>query len=1013
MKRIEAIIGHHTAQLPAWLNSRSVLIGGAFVGALLIGAAGAFAWWEHRGAIDDERASATMLARAIDEESARAASTANSIARAIDSTLQTSDLRHADYANTLLARFVAGAPVVRSLSLVDSTGLVFASSNEANVGTRLELGQLPGPRMPSTDGDLAIGHLLAGRDLADSALARGTRPSAARALPLHFLPLARTAVTPDGDVIRIVIALNPDYLKTTFQMLLADAPRSAALVTLDGTPIAATGAPLAAIDAYASHPLFRTLLPHGSAGTFDALEFGGTASVGAWRTARRWPFVTIVATPEADALANWTVIVRWVAFGTGVVLVLWGVFCTAAARSLRQNALTIAALGQLMREIASSEARNTAVLTSAMDGMVTLDALGHVVEFNREAERIFGYRAENLIGQPGEALLPDEIHELMRTGRAPGDDDRLAAPRRRLELNARRANGRVFPAEISVAPVDVDGELYYFCTVRDLSEVKRAAHERAQLLAKYRDSSSDLRGLKSALDEHAIVSILAPDGTILYANTMLASVSGYQSDELVGQSYRMLRPDDASGGLVVDGLPGLIREGAPWSGQLVHRRRDGSLFWTASTLVPIMNTSHDTKHAFLIQTDISLQVAGERALKDAHRAELELGAGIQRGLLIGDLPPAVHDCLIASFNVASRGINGDFFDLFEFDDGCFDLLVGDAMGKGVPAALLGAALKMQFSRSIAELVAHGGAPGNTLRPSPARIVAHAQRAMHARLQALDSFVTLCYLRIDRVRGTATWVGCGHEETMLFRGNAPPEFLRNQHPPLGVIEEAEVFEDTVRLGSGDTLALYSDGLTDAVDRAGERFGLDRLASTLRALLPSHRRPGTIVRGMRAAVEAFTNSARIPDDMTMLVLQLPDVGPNARRARLDMPRTLSQLQLLRNFVTTHTAAGLGDDDAAALALAAVELASNIVRHDSRPGDGPIEVVGTTGTGFAMLEFVYDGRPFTPPPELAPDFSGESEGGFGLFIIRESCDEVSHDHANGINRVVLVKRRHLLAG
>lgn len=153
MKRIEAIIGHHTAQLPAWLNSRSVLVGGAFIGALLIGAAGSFAWWEHRGALDDERTSAVMLARAIDDESVRALSTANSIARAIDNMLQTSDLRHAESANTLLARFIAGTPVVRSLSLVDSTGLVFASSNDANVGTRLDLSQLPGPRAPATDED--------------------------------------------------------------------------------------------------------------------------------------------------------------------------------------------------------------------------------------------------------------------------------------------------------------------------------------------------------------------------------------------------------------------------------------------------------------------------------------------------------------------------------------------------------------------------------------------------------------------------------------------------------------------------------------------------------------------------------------------------------------------------------------------------------------------------------------------------------------------------------------------
>ncbi len=255
----------------------------------------------------------------------------------------------------------------------------------------------------------------------------------------------------------------------------------------------------------------------------------------------------------------------------------------------------------------------------------------------------------------------------------------------------------------------------------------------------------------------------------------------------------------------------------------------------------------------------------------------------------------------------------------------------------------------------------------------------------------------------------TWVGCGHEETLLLGADGSHRFLRNQHPPLGVLESVDIEQSEVTLGAGETVVLYSDGVTDAVGTDGERFGLPRMTETLHGLLATHQRPGTIARGMRQIMQSYMADGRITDDMTMLVLQTSPDAAGAREWRCEMPRAMTQLKALHAFVEAHGRnGGLDDAQAGALALATVELATNAVRHGgTAEGDGPLEFVFRATPNACQLELFYTGTPFSPPQTLAPDFSGGSEGGFGLHIIRESCDAVRYEHAGGVNHVTLVKR------
>ncbi len=999
-----------------------VLWAAATMACLMVAASASFAWWERKNAIDYELGNLEMLARALEDESSRAVGTAGIVSEAFLDDLTTySSATERQRLDAQLRQAIAGTPQVRSISLVAADGLILVSSNTQAPGKRIDAARLPHSERTES---LVIGKPVAGRDLAESELARAPDP-ALRALPLNFVPVVRR-VASRGGTAYLVVALNTDYLTNTYELMLSDTGRNAALLHYDGTLLTATeDLHIAAGSAFGANPIFRKWLPQRDHGSFIGQDPDGANAVIAYRASRRWPLVVTVWLSVEQALAGWHRLMQWVGTALAIGLAMLAAAAAAGWRSLRSNEQVRGALSVLHREIAASEARKSAILASAMDGMVTLDARGHILEFNHEAERIFGYRAREALGHALDVLVfPPESRSIFEgVTRALTGSIRSEQPGRRWELPALRGNGEPFPLEVSVVPVESDGETFLSCTLRDISEAKQAAHEREQLLERYRESSASLRVLKRALDQHAIVSIFSPAGIFTYANRKLSAVSGYGRDELVGRDTRILRPAGSPEPVPHD-LLALVQAGQAWEGQLVHRKKDGSLYWAASTIVPDLDAHGRLHQIFLIQTDISRQIAGERAIEAARRAELELGVGIQRALLARDLPPAVLDCFLSGFNVASQGINGDFFDLFQFREDCFDILVGDAMGKGVPAALLGAGLKMQFARSLAELVTRGSPAdrsgqsaeastsgkerrGRRSLPRPAEILAHVQQAMHHQLEELESFVTVCYLRIDRTRGTLTWVGCGHEETLLLGDDGEHRFLPNQHPPLGAQEVTEIEQSEVPLGAGQTVVLYSDGVTDALSTGGERFGLPRMTAALRELWRTHQRPGTIARGMRGVMQAYTADGRIVDDMTMLVLQTPPTDASGREWRFEMPREMAQLGTLRAFVEPHAlAGGLDDEQASAFALAAVELASNAVRHGGAPDNSPLEFIFRAAPGVCQLELLYRGAPFSPPESLLPDFSGGSEGGFGLYIIRESCDAVHYAHAAGVNHTTLVK-------
>ena len=101
---------------------------------------------------------------------------------------------------------------------------------------------------------------------------------------------------------------------------------------------------------------------------------------------------------------------------------------------------------------------------------------------------------------------------------------------------------------------------------------------------------------------------------------------------------------------------------------------------------------------------IQYDIASVEALAEARRREVEIGARIQQTLLFGQLPTDLNGVEVAALTIPSQQIDGDFYDFFQHTRQCLDVIVGDVMGKGVPAALFGAAIKSHFLRALSQLL---------------------------------------------------------------------------------------------------------------------------------------------------------------------------------------------------------------------------------------------------------------------------------------------------------------------
>ena len=192
---------------------------------------------------------------------------------------------------------------------------------------------------------------------------------------------------------------------------------------------------------------------------------------------------------------------------------------------------------QLDEELRKSEARYRTVLDAAFDAIVTITPDGIVRWFNRGAERIFGYRAEEVIGQPVTLLMPERYRELCVAGLhrylRTGDAHVVGGT---TELVGLRKDGSEFPIEMSLGETYEDGERLFTGVIRDVTErkeIEKALEESGERIRTLLQNTSD------------IITLLESDGTIRYISPAVERVTGYSPEEQIGTSaFGSVHPDD-------------------------------------------------------------------------------------------------------------------------------------------------------------------------------------------------------------------------------------------------------------------------------------------------------------------------------------------------------------------------------------------------------------------------------------------------------------------------------------
>jgi len=403
------------------------------------------------------------------------------------------------------------------------------------------------------------------------------------------------------------------------------------------------------------------------------------------------------------------------------------------------------------------------------------------------------------------------------------------------------------------------------------------------------------------------------------------------------------------------------------------------------------------------------------ALEEATRRELEIGHAIQRSLLYGTLPGSVEGAWIACFTEPSQGIDGDFYSFRHYHPTCFEVLVGDVMGKGVPAALIGAAIKTAYNEALVDLLA--ARAGSAGLPTPADIVNRLHQMLTPRLMSLSSFATLALYRFDLQAGTLTYVDAGHPPGLLMRAGAMRiESIRGDNLPIGVVSQELYLQSTINIAPGDQLLLFSDGITEARNDNREEFGLDRLSDLVvtgnKAGLPLP----SILHSIRGELRQFSGKDKLIDDQTALMVELRPRrrSPRARPGDRLSPVTFEQPWSLEGLATLRLQLRgaflrLTTEDAESLILAAHEAATNIIRHTTPDFSGSTIVCRVIyHHNELIVELVYPGESFSPSGKANADFSGRSDGGFGLYIIENSVDQVEYvSPVPGICITRLVKR------
>lgn len=252
---------------------------------------------------------------------------------------------------------------------------------------------------------------------------------------------------------------------------------------------------------------------------------------------------------------------------------------------------------------------------------------------------------------------------------------------------------------------------------------------------------------------------------------------------------------------------------------------------------------------------VNHQLYKESAERDRLQQELDVAREIQASFLPAGNPD-IPGCDVASFWQAARQVGGDFYDFLPRSDGTWGIVIADVADKGVPAALF-----MALSRTVIRTVGFN-------RKDPGEVLSRVNRIIRFDAES-DLFVTVFYAVWDPETSTLSFANGGHNPPILMNRRGEINLLRAPGIALGILPEVTIGTRSLKLDHGDTLILYTDGVSEAMNEDYDEFGMERFYLTVRAARKQSAQ--SMVQAISNSIHDHAGDSPQFDDVTLVVLK----------------------------------------------------------------------------------------------------------------------------------------------
>jgi len=409
----------------------------------------------------------------------------------------------------------------------------------------------------------------------------------------------------------------------------------------------------------------------------------------------------------------------------------------------------------------------------------------------------------------------------------------------------------------------------------------------------------------------------------------------------------------------------------------------------------------DLKHA--IEENVR-----EHAEKERISTELNVAKEIQTSMLPCIFPPFPERDefeLFASM-VPAREVGGDFYDFFFVDKDNLALIIADVSGKGVPAALF-----MVITRTLIKNCSLCRSPKNVLESVNKKLCENNEAGM---------FVTAFLGFYNIPTGRLIFVNAGHNPPLVKKRGKPFEFIKTKPCiVLAWLMDAKYTEEEIYLEKGDLLYLYTDGVTEAMNREMTLFSEQRLNDALNKNIDAS--PKELLAAIKNEIDAFAEGADQADDITMLAIRINDreqktiselesIDADDSVKALYIDAKHENLAKLMEFLNGELEESRYPPETLnEIGIAVEEIFVNIADYAYAPDTGKVSI-SISKNDKLLIRFEDSGRPYNPlehaDPDLDKNLCEREIGGLGIFLVKKIMDSVEYSRVDGKNILEISK-------